>query len=92
MAGFYLARDRILPPLLWPSIAPPFTPMLTARREKNKMGNNNRIINGPLKVHILLCLLFIFAPIAGSFVFSLNSVRFPSLPLGDFSTEWYRLI
>ncbi len=25
MAGFYAARDRILPPLLWPSIAPPFT-------------------------------------------------------------------
>ena len=46
------------------------------------MRNENRIINGVLKLHIALCLLFIFAPIAGSFVFSLNSDRFPSLPLG----------
>ena len=25
MAGFYSARDSNMPPLLWPSIAPPFT-------------------------------------------------------------------
>jgi len=25
VAGFYAARDRIMPSLLWPSIAPPFT-------------------------------------------------------------------
>jgi len=25
VAGFYAARDRRMPPLLWPSIAPPFT-------------------------------------------------------------------
>ena len=25
MAGFYAARDSNMPPLLWPSIAPPFT-------------------------------------------------------------------
>ena len=25
VAGFYAARDRIMPPLLWTSIAPPFT-------------------------------------------------------------------
>ena len=25
MAGFYAARDHIMPPLMWPSIAPPFT-------------------------------------------------------------------
>ncbi|RKF17145.1 ABC transporter permease [Roseovarius spongiae] len=56
------------------------------------MGNENRIINGWLMVHIALCLIFIFAPIAGSFVFSLNSDRFPSLPLGEFSFKWYRLI
>jgi spermidine/putrescine transport system permease protein len=56
------------------------------------MGNENRIINILLKLHIALCLLFIFAPIVGSLVFSLNSDRFPSLPLGEFSTEWYRLI
>ncbi|MBY6057861.1 ABC transporter permease [Leisingera daeponensis] len=55
-------------------------------------GNRNPLIDGLLKLHITLCLIFIFAPIAGSFVFSLNSDRFPSLPLGSFSTEWYRLI
>ena len=55
-------------------------------------GNRNPLIDGLLKLHIALCLVFIFAPIAGSFVFSLNSDRFPSLPLGSFSTEWYRLI
>jgi hypothetical protein len=32
VAGFYAARDRILPPLLWPSIAPPFTPVATGRK------------------------------------------------------------
>lgn len=52
----------------------------------------NRMISGVLKFHVFLCILFIFAPILGSFVFSLNSDRFPSLPLGSFSTEWYRLI
>lgn len=56
------------------------------------MGNNNVFINALLKLHIVLCLVFIFAPILGSFVFSLNSDRFPSLPLGSFSWEWYRLI
>ncbi len=56
------------------------------------MGNKNVFINALLKIHIVLCLVFIFAPILGSFVFSLNSDRFPSLPLGSFSWEWYRLI
>jgi spermidine/putrescine transport system permease protein len=56
------------------------------------MGNENKLINALLFVHIALCLIFIFAPIAGSFIFSLNSDRFPSLPLGEFSLEWYRLI
>lgn len=55
-------------------------------------GNRNRLINAGLKLYILICVVFIFAPILGSFVFSLNSDRFPSLPLGQFSTEWYWLI
>ena len=28
MAGFYAARDNTMPPLPWPSIAPPFTPTI----------------------------------------------------------------
>lgn len=55
-------------------------------------GNRNIVIEALLRLHVLACLIFIFAPILGSFVFSLNSDRFPSLPLGHFSLEWYRLI
>jgi spermidine/putrescine transport system permease protein len=32
---------------------------------------------------------FIFAPIVASFVFSFNSDRFPTIPLGSFTTHWY---
>jgi spermidine/putrescine transport system permease protein len=40
----------------------------------------------------ILVLLFLYAPIVTNFIFSLNSDRFPSLPLGEFTLEWYRLI
>jgi spermidine/putrescine transport system permease protein len=33
--------------------------------------------------------LFIFAPIMASIVFSFNSDRFPSIPLGSFTFHWY---
>lgn len=36
--------------------------------------------------------LFILTPIIGSFVFSFNVDRFPSLPLGGFSLRWYEAI
>jgi spermidine/putrescine transport system permease protein len=49
----------------------------------------NRLITWSLRVYIAGSLLFIFAPIAASFVFSFNSDRFPSLPLAEFTTEWY---
>ncbi len=39
-----------------------------------------------------LALTFLYAPILTNFVFSLNSDRFPTIPLGDFTLEWYRLI
>lgn len=39
-----------------------------------------------------LALIFLYAPILTNFVFSLNSDRFPTIPLGDFTLEWYRLI
>lgn len=56
------------------------------------MKNHNPIIEIMLRAHLIACIVFIFLPILGSFVFSLNSDRFPSLPLGHFSTEWYRMI
>jgi spermidine/putrescine transport system permease protein len=33
--------------------------------------------------------LFVFAPIGASVIFSFNSDRFPTLPLGHFTTDWY---
>lgn len=40
-------------------------------------------------VYLSAVFLFIFAPIAASFIFSFNSDRFPTLPLGSFTTDWY---
>jgi spermidine/putrescine transport system permease protein len=40
-------------------------------------------------VYLVALCAFIFAPIAASFVFSFNSDRFPTLPLGEFTTDWY---
>ena len=54
--------------------------------------NRNRWIDWGLKLYVLLSFAFIFAPIAASFVFSLNVDRFPSLPLGGFSIIWYEAV
>jgi spermidine/putrescine transport system permease protein len=40
-------------------------------------------------VYLAALFVFVFAPIAASFVFSFNSDRFPTLPLGSFTTDWY---
>ena len=47
--------------------------------------NTDRIIKLALYVYVALAFIFIFTPIIASFVFSFNSDRFPSLPLGSFS-------
>lgn len=52
--------------------------------------NENRWINWTLYGYVGLVFVFIFTPIAASFVFSFNADRFPTLPLGDFSLQWYR--
>lgn len=54
--------------------------------------NRSRLIDTGLRFYVLLAYLFVFAPITASFVFSFNSDRFPSLPLGHFTFEWYRLV
>lgn len=54
--------------------------------------NSNRLIDWALKLYVVLAFAFIFAPIAASFVFSFNVDRFPSLPLGGFSTVWYEAV
>lgn len=40
----------------------------------------------------ILIFLFILAPVVSIIVFSFNADRYPSLPWGGFSLEWYRLI
>ena len=54
--------------------------------------NEHRLINFLLRSFVVLVFIFIFMPIAGSFVFSFNIDRFPSLPLGGFSLHWYEAI
>ncbi len=54
--------------------------------------NADRAIKVSLWIYILLALVFIFTPIVASFVFSFNSDRFPSLPLGSFSLQWYQKV
>jgi spermidine/putrescine transport system permease protein len=39
--------------------------------------------------YVALVFAFIFLPIAASFVFSFNSERFPTIPLGHFTAHWY---
>ena len=51
----------------------------------------DRLIAWMLRCYIAGAFLFILAPIAASFVFSFNSDRFPSLPLADFTTDWYKV-
>lgn len=40
----------------------------------------------------IVMFLFILAPVVSIIVFSFNADRYPSLPWGGFSLEWYRLI
>lgn len=54
--------------------------------------NRNAAVDWGLKVYVILGYAFVFAPIAASFVFSFNSDRFPSIPLGHFSLDWYRAV
>ncbi|MYB35516.1 MAG: ABC transporter permease [Gammaproteobacteria bacterium] len=44
-----------------------------------------------LRCYVAVIFLFVFAPILTSVVFSFNSDRFPSLPLGEFTWNWYQL-
>lgn len=45
-----------------------------------------------LRSYVVLVFAFVFAPIIASFVFSFNSDRFPTLPLGTFTTHWYEQV
>jgi spermidine/putrescine transport system permease protein len=41
------------------------------------------------RIYLLALFAFVFAPIVTSMVFSFNSDRFPTVPLGSFTTQWY---
>lgn len=45
-----------------------------------------------LRGYLLLVLGFIFAPILFSMIFSFNSDRFPTIPLGSFTWTWYETV
>ncbi|MEP3784500.1 ABC transporter permease [Ascidiaceihabitans sp.] len=54
--------------------------------------NSSRPVNVMLGLYVALVFAFVFVPIIFSMIFSFNSQRFPTIPLGDFSTEWYEKI
>jgi spermidine/putrescine transport system permease protein len=54
--------------------------------------NADKSIRYALYAYILLAFVFIFTPIIASFIFSFNSDRFPSLPLGSFTFKWYATV
>ena len=57
-----------------------------------KTDATGRIINCLLAAWAVVVFLFIFAPILSTVVFSFNADRFPALPWGGFSLQWYEAI
>lgn len=53
---------------------------------------SSRMATWFLRGYVVVVFAFVFAPIIASFVFSFNSDRFPTIPLGSFTTEWYEKI
>ena len=49
-----------------------------------------RLPNLFFRLYLLALFSFVFAPIVTSTVFSFNSDRFPTMPLGHFTTQWYQ--
>ena len=52
----------------------------------------DRAITLLLRLYVCVVFCFVFAPIAASFVFSFNSDRFPTIPLGSFTLHWYETV
>ena len=52
----------------------------------------DRTITIVLAIYVGLIFVFVFAPIIFSLIFSFNSQRFPTIPLGEFSTESRQLV
>ncbi len=54
--------------------------------------NSDRLIKWSLWVYLAMVFCFVFTPIITSVIFSFNSDRFPTLPLGSFTFKWYQTI
>lgn len=54
--------------------------------------NADRSIAIVLRIYICVVFIFVFAPIVASFIFSFNSDRFPTVPLGHFTLHWYETV
>ena len=54
--------------------------------------NQRSMTTWAFRGYIAIVFSFIFLPIIASVVFSFNSQRFPTVPLGSFSTIWYETI
>ena len=54
--------------------------------------NGDRAIVLFLRIYVCVTFCFVFAPIIASFIFSFNSDRFPTIPLGHFTFHWYETI
>jgi len=52
----------------------------------------DRLLTWSLRIWLGVIFVFIFAPIVMSVIFSFNSDRFPTIPLGSFTTKWYEMI
>lgn len=50
---------------------------------------DDKLLRWLLRFYVALVFIFVFAPIVASLVFSFNSDRFPTIPLGSFTTDWY---
>ena len=57
-----------------------------------KQQRTDRIVNLMLMAYLAGLFVFIFAPIVTSMIFSFNSDRFASIPLGSFTTHWYEIV
>ena len=55
------------------------------------MGSD-RLIKWFLRGYVVVLFGFVFLPILASMVFSFNSQRFPTVPLGEFTWHWYETI
>ena len=56
------------------------------------MNLAERIVKWSLIGYLVAIFIFIFAPIVTSVIFSFNSDRFPTIPLGSFTLKWYETI